>query len=128
MQPRAFPGADGSHSSAQGRLDYAETATEETIHGREHIKDDAAVYQGLWDRGRTLPKGLVLKSVWFHENVERSYRLMQTDDRRLLDEWMANWNDLIEFEVYPVITPEEAGEKVADLMHSSTSRRSAEPV
>ena len=40
----------------------------------------------------------------FEENVERSYRLMQTHDRRLLDEWIANWNDLIDFEVSPVTT------------------------
>ena len=93
----------------------------------EHIKDAAAVYQRLWDRGRMLPSGLVPVSAWFHEDVERSYRLMQTDDRRLLDEWMANWNDLIEFEVYAVTTPEEAAEKVVARMRSSTSRRSAAP-
>jgi hypothetical protein len=94
----------------------------------EHFKDAAAVYQRLWDRGRILPKGLVLVSVWIDENVERSYRLMQTHDRRLLDEWMANWDDLIDFEVCTVITPEEAGEKVAARMRSSTSRHSAGPV
>ena len=94
----------------------------------EHIKDAAAVYQRLWDRGRILPNGLLLRSVWFEENVERGYRLVQTHDRRLLDEWMANWNDLIEFEVCPVITPEEAGEKVAAQIRSSSARRSAGPV
>jgi hypothetical protein len=26
---------------------------------------------------------------------------METDDRALLDDWMASWEDLIEFEVYP---------------------------
>jgi PAS domain S-box-containing protein len=88
----------------------------------EHIKDADAVYQRLWERGRSLPDDLVLVSVWFDENVERSYRLMETHDRRLLDEWMANWNDLIEFEMCPVITPEEAGEKVAARMRSSPSR------
>jgi PAS domain S-box-containing protein len=94
----------------------------------EHIKDAVAVYQRLWDRGRILPNGLALVSVWFDENVERSYRLMQTHNRQLLGEWMANWDDLIDFEVYPVITPEEAGEKVANRIRSSTSCRSAGPV
>jgi len=87
----------------------------------EHIKDAEAVYQRLWDRGRLLPNDLVLVSAWFDENVERGYRLMETHDRRLLDEWMANWSDLIEFEMHPVITSEEAGEKVAARMRSSTS-------
>ena len=94
----------------------------------EHIKDAEAVYQRLWDRGRRLPNDLELVSVWYDENVERGYRLMETHDRRLLDEWMVNWDDLIEFETYRVITSEEAGEKVAARMRSSTSRSSAGPV
>jgi hypothetical protein len=90
----------------------------------EHFKDAAAVYQRLWERGRILPAGLVLLSAWVDENVERSYQLMETCDRRLLDGWIANWKDLSDFEVYPVTTAEEADEKVAAGMRSS-SRRSA---
>jgi hypothetical protein len=94
----------------------------------EQFKDAEAVYQRLWDRGRMLPRGVVLESAWVDENVERSYRLVKTYDRGLLDEWMANWSDLIDFEVHEVTTPEEAGEKVAARIRSSTSRRSAGPI
>jgi hypothetical protein len=38
---------------------------------------------------------------------------METDDRNLLDQWMANWSDIVDFEVFPVITSQEAVEKVA---------------
>jgi hypothetical protein len=79
----------------------------------EHFKDAIAVYRRLWERGRMAPEGLDFVSVWVAENLERSYRLMRTNDRRLLDEWLANWSDLIDFEVSPVITPEEAGEQVS---------------
>ena len=41
---------------------------------------------------------------------------METEDRKLLDEWMANWDDLVEFEVVPVVTSREAAEKVAPLL------------
>jgi hypothetical protein len=34
---------------------------------------------------------------------------MEADDRLVLDAWMANWSDLIDFEVHPVFTSEEAG-------------------
>ena len=61
----------------------------------ENYKDAAAVYRRLWERGRMGPKGLVFVSAWFEENHERGYRLMKTHDRGLLDEWMANWNDLM---------------------------------
>jgi hypothetical protein len=57
--------------------------------------------------------------------VERSYRLLETSDRRLVDDWMASWNDLIDFEVHPVITAQEAGEKLAAKIHSAIPRRSA---
>jgi hypothetical protein len=93
----------------------------------EHFKDAAAVYQRLWQRGRLLPRGLEIVSVWVDENVEHSYRLMKTYDRRLLEEWMENWNDLIDFQVNPVTTPEEAGEKIAARMRPS-ARRSAGPI
>jgi hypothetical protein len=38
---------------------------------------------------------------------------METEDRALLDEWIANWADIVEFEVYPVISSKEAVEKIA---------------
>jgi hypothetical protein len=34
-------------------------------------------------------------------------------NRALLDEWMANWSDLVDFEVHPVLTSKEAAEKIA---------------
>jgi len=41
------------------------------------------------------------------------YQLMETPDRALLDEWMANWSDIVEFEVHPVITSKEAADRVS---------------
>ena len=38
---------------------------------------------------------------------------MESDDRARLDDWIAAWSDLVEFEVYPVITSAEAAERIA---------------
>jgi hypothetical protein len=38
---------------------------------------------------------------------------MECGDRHLLDAWMANWSDLTDFEVVPVITSAEASAAVA---------------
>jgi hypothetical protein len=38
---------------------------------------------------------------------------MEAEDRKLLDEWMSNWSDLVEFEVYPVISSKEAAEGIS---------------
>jgi len=37
---------------------------------------------------------------------------METDDRDLIDQWIANWSDLVDFEVFPVMTSAEASEKI----------------
>jgi hypothetical protein len=38
---------------------------------------------------------------------------METDDRRLLDQWMANWSDIVEFEVFAIMSSKEAAELIA---------------
>jgi hypothetical protein len=78
----------------------------------EHFKDAAAVYRRFRDRGRMAPAGLEYVSSWIDEKIERCYQVMETHDRSLLDEWMANWADLTDFEVIPVITSKEAAEKI----------------
>jgi len=78
----------------------------------EHFKDAPAIYQRFRERGRMAPDGLVYVSSWVDEKLERCFQLMETDDPRLLDEWMANWSDLTDFETYPVITSKEAAERV----------------
>jgi len=76
-------------------------------------KDAAPAYRRFRDQGRRMPEGLVYVSSWIDDSFERCYQLMETHDRRLLDEWIANWNDLVDFEVYPVIPSKEAVEKIA---------------
>jgi hypothetical protein len=81
----------------------------------EHFKDGdpAPVYRRFRERGRMAPEGLTYINSWVVENLERCYQLMETEDRRLLDQWLANWSDLVEFEVHPVITSADAAARVA---------------
>ncbi len=78
----------------------------------ERFKDAVAVYRRFRERGRMAPEGLSYISSWVDEEFERCYQVMETKDRRLLDEWMANWSDLTDFEVYPVMTSQEAAERM----------------
>jgi len=75
-------------------------------------KDAAPVYRRFKEDGRLMPEGLTYVSSWIDEKLERCYQLMETHDRALLDEWMAHWSDLMEFEVYPMITSKEAVERI----------------
>jgi len=80
----------------------------------EHFKggDAVPVYRRFRDRGRLAPPGLTYVSSWVDTKLERCYQLMERDDSQLLHDWMAQWNDLVDFEVYPVITSAEAAEKI----------------
>ncbi len=83
----------------------------------EHFRngDAAAVYRRFKDRGRMAPDGLTYVSSWVDENLATCYQLMETADRSLLDEWMRNWKDLVDFDVHPVMTSQEAAQRVARL-------------
>jgi hypothetical protein len=84
----------------------------------EHFrnKDAAPVYRRFRDQGRMAPDGLVYVSSWVDHAMERCYQIMETDDRDLLDQWIANWSDLVDFEVYPVLTSTEAVLKIGPLL------------
>jgi len=84
----------------------------------EHFinQDPLPVYRRFRDRGRLAPDGLQYLSSWVDEKLERCFQLMETNDPSLLDEWIASWRDLTEFEVYPVISSKEAAERVAPLL------------
>jgi hypothetical protein len=76
-------------------------------------QDPVPVYRRFRERGRLAPEGLQYLSSWVDEKLETCFQLMETADRKLVDDWIANWSDLVEFEVYPVITSQEATERVS---------------
>jgi len=80
----------------------------------EHFKnqDPVPIYRRFRERGRMAPAGLTYVSSWVDERFTRCYQVMETDDRSLLDHWIANWNDLIDFEVHSVMSSHEAVEKI----------------
>ena len=80
----------------------------------EHFKngDPLPVYRRFREHGRLASEGLHYVSSWVDEKLERCFQLMETDDVSYLDEWIGNWSDIVEFEVYPVITSEEAAQRV----------------
>lgn len=74
--------------------------------------DAAPVYARFRERGRLAPEGLRYVSSWVDEQLTTCFQVMETDDRRLLDQWIEAWDDLVAFEVIPVVTSQEAAERV----------------
>jgi hypothetical protein len=80
----------------------------------EHFRngDPGPVYARFRAAGRLAPAGLEYISSWVTDDLTRCYQVMQCEDPGLLREWMAAWEDLVEFEVHPVLTSAEAAVRV----------------
>ena len=74
--------------------------------------DPVPVYRRFRDRGRLMPEGVEYRGSWVTQDLRRCYQVMECADRRLLDEWMTNWNDITEFEIIPVVTSADAAAAV----------------
>jgi len=81
----------------------------------EHFKnaDPIPVYRRFRDCRRLAPDGLQYVSSWVDERLERCFQIMETADRNLLEQWIANWSDIVEFEVFAIISSKEAVEVIA---------------
>ncbi len=79
-------------------------------------RDAGAVYRRARDQGRMLPEGLTYVSSWVETNYDRCFQLMECDDERLFRPWTAAWQDLVDFEIVPVLTSDDAREAIAPLL------------
>ena len=78
--------------------------------------DARAVYRRFQERGRMLPEGLTYIDSWTDAGFDRCFQLMECEDNRLFQEWMSRWQDLVEFEIVPVISSKEAANSIAQML------------
>jgi hypothetical protein len=79
-------------------------------------QDGKAVYRNFRDKGRQLPDGLAFVSSFVSADLGRCFQLMECDDVTLLQRWVAQWSELVEFEIVPVVAGKETGAALADLL------------
>ena len=81
----------------------------------EHFKkgDPLPVYRRFRDRGRLAPDGLRYVTSWVTTDYRRCFQVMECDDIDDLEAWIANWRDVTDFEIVPVVTSKEAQEALA---------------
>jgi hypothetical protein len=75
--------------------------------------DPLPIYRRFRESGRMAPDGLQYVSSWVDKNFERCFQIMEARDRDLVDQWIENWSDIVEFEVYPIVTSQEAANLIA---------------
>ena len=60
-----------------------------------------------------MPDGIEYWGSWVTDDLRRCFQIMECQDRGLLDQWIANWDDIAEFEIIPVVTSAEAAAAMA---------------
>jgi len=75
-----------------------------------------AVYRKLRDSGRALPDGLKFVASYVTADLDRCFQLMETDDVTLFQRWIADWQEVVEFEVLPVTEGKTTREALTPLL------------
>jgi len=86
----------------------------------ERFKNAPAIYERFRDKGRMMPAGLEYISSWIDHDFKICWQLMQTEDFSLFDQWIANWSDLMDFEIVPVRTSTEVREMMDKKLHAKS--------
>jgi hypothetical protein len=75
----------------------------------EHFKDGQV--KGIGERfaqhGRMLPGGVSYHASWVDPTGQRCFQIMEATRPELLDIWTNRWNDLVDFEIVPVVPSAE---------------------
>ena len=59
-----------------------------------------------------MPEGLEFVASWVTADLGRCFQVMECDDVTLLQAWVANWEDLADFEIVPVVVGSRVGDAV----------------
>ena len=80
----------------------------------EHFRPGKAkeLYKRFDEKGRMAPVGVNYINSWIDRDVKTCYQIMESPSEEKLKEWTSKWNDLVDFEIIPVITSAEAKAKV----------------
>jgi hypothetical protein len=72
----------------------------------ERFKDGSAkrISERFKRDGRMLGEGVTYHQSWVDAEGTRCYQLMEALNPQALDDWIAHWDDLADFEVVPVLT------------------------
>lgn len=63
-----------------------------------------------------MPEGLNYVGSRVEANFDRCFQVMECDDLRLFQQWVIQWQDLIEFEIIPVVPSSETAEVIGPML------------
>ncbi|MBV8185053.1 MAG: DUF3303 family protein [Hyphomicrobiales bacterium] len=72
-------------------------------------QDATTVYRRFREKGRMMPDGLTFIESFVTADLSRCFQVMECEDVTLLQKWVAQWSDLIGFEILPVTAGKSTG-------------------
>jgi hypothetical protein len=73
-------------------------------------QDAKAVYRRFREKGRLMPDGIGFLSSWVAADLSRCFQVVECEDVTVLQRWVAEWGDLVEFEIVPVVPGNETAD------------------
>lgn len=60
------------------------------------------IYERYNTHGRMLPEGLQYLNSWVNKENNICFQLMESREPELFSAWFQNWQDLVDFDLYPI--------------------------
>jgi hypothetical protein len=73
------------------------------------------IYRRVREGGRGLPDGVRYVASWVRADLGGCFQLMECDSAAGLQEWVASWDELADFEIVPVTASRETQDLMARL-------------
>jgi len=73
--------------------------------------DPRPIYQRLDESGRMMPAELTYVNSWISQDLSTCWQVMETESPEKFADWIRHWDDLVQFEIVPVMTSAEARAK-----------------
>jgi hypothetical protein len=76
-------------------------------------RDPKAAYRRFRDKGRMMPDGVSYVGSWVTADLQRCFQIMECDDVALLQKWVAEWSDIVGFEIVPIAASKDTAAALA---------------
>lgn len=83
---------------------------------KDHFAD---IYNRLDKSGRMMPEGVKYIDSWIDAGLNRCFQIVECDNAVLLQEWIANWRDLVKFDVIPVVHSRDTAKAAKMFLHQN---------
>lgn len=70
----------------------------------EGFRDKKLIGERFTRHGRMLPEGVSYHASWVESAGSRCFQVLEAPDQESLKAWISRWDDLMDFEIVPVLT------------------------